>query len=173
MELSTREVIVKNYMYNKFVPALHHILQTANPIQYVRWNGNACRQTAVFGHHFLEKFLPDYTWSAWDGDFSDIYNGKRVKYNHAWNYGVDKKNNKALLVDLSRVNKERLFIPVKANKYPKNHPEYKDMMLIKKVKMNVDQRMDELEYYTALQGPDFLEKLHKQIEKGLNSKILG
>lgn len=167
MELSGQESVVRNFMYASFVPSLHKILKNANPAQYERWNGNACRQTAIFAHHFLENLLPNYEWTAWDGDFSDIVHGQRRKYNHAWNYGVDKANNKGLLVDLSRVNKERLFIPVKANKYPKDHPEYKDMRLISKEKMNIEQRMQEYEYYTYLKGPDLLEKLVTEVQKDL------
>jgi hypothetical protein len=167
MELTTHEQAIKAFMYNVFVPSLHNILKDANPQAYKQWGGNACRQTAIFGHHFLSGLLPDYEWTVWDGDFSDKLRGQRVQYNHAWNYGVDKKNNKALLVDLSRVNKERLFIPVKANKYPKNHEEYKDMKLIRKEKMDVAKRMTEPEYYTMLDSVVLLNKLDKIIMKKL------
>lgn len=159
MELTQNEMKVRNFMFNKFIPALHNLVRTADPIKYRTWNGNTCRQSAVFGSIYLRKLLPEYKWTAWDGDFSDIYQGQRVKYNHAWIHGVDKKNNKGLLVDLSRVDRERLFIPVKSNKYPKDHPEYKNMKLIHKQEMNID------EFYTMLKGEDFIKRLNLDIDE--------
>ncbi|MGV4321265.1 hypothetical protein [Bacillus mojavensis] len=163
MELTQNEQKVKDFMFNKFIPALHRLVSTSDPIKYQTWNGNTCRQSAVFGLVYLRKLLPEYEWTAWDGDFSDIYRGKRVEYNHAWIHGVDKKNNKGLLVDLSRVDRERLFLPVKANKYPKNHPEYKSMKLIRKKKINIEDRLNEEEFYTNLKGDEFIKKLNLDV----------
>jgi hypothetical protein len=159
MELTSKEEQVKDYMFNVFTPALHHLVSTSNPKEYERWNGNTCRQTAVFGIYFLEELLPEYEWTAWDGDFSDIYMGQNVQYNHAWLHGVDKANRRGLLVDLSRVNKERLFIPVTENKFPRKHPEYKDMKLIRKERIDIGERMSEYEYFTNLQGEEFIKAL--------------
>lgn len=165
MELTQRETIAKDFMFNSFIPALHDLVSEYNPHKYQEWNGNTCRQTAVFGTYFLNKLLPEYEWTAWDGDFSDIYRGHRVKYNHSWIHGLNKEDGRGLLVDLSRVDRERLFLPVKENKYPKNHLEYQNMKLIKKEKMDIEERMQEYEYYTSLQGDDFIRELVDRMMK--------
>jgi hypothetical protein len=167
MELNEQEKVAKLFMENRFTPTLHNLLSTANPEAYKKWGGNACRQTAIMGVHFLKEFLPSYEWTAWDGDFSDIVGGIPRKYNHAWIHGIDKKNKRGLLVDLSRVDRERLFIPVKENKYPRNHPEYKNMKLIRKEKIDIEKNMLDQEYYTMLRGHDLLEKLIIDSTKGL------
>lgn len=163
MGLTPREEDVRDFMFDEFVPALHDLVSECNPTEYMRWNGNTCRQTAVFGYYYLTKLLPEYEWTAWDGEFSDIYMGHKVHYNHAWLHGINREMGKGLLVDLSRVDRERLFISVKENKYPKNHPEYKDMRLIRKEKMDIEKRMMECEYYTGMQGEEFIESLDLHI----------
>lgn len=160
--LTDKELIVKKYMENIFTPALHNLLKSANPSEYEKWGGNTCRQTAIFGTKFIEKLLPNYEWVAWDGNFSDIIRGIPKKYNHAWIYGIDKKNSRGLLIDLSRVMQERLFITVKENKYPKNHSEYKDMKQINKEKLNVVLSLEDYEYYTKRKGWDILDQLEKE-----------
>ena len=160
MELDKDETLVKNFMFEKFIPALHKLLREASPGKYAMWNGNTCRQSAVFGTKFLETFLPNYKWTAWDGNFSDMKHGQQVKYNHAWINGINKEERKGLLVDLSRIDRERLFIPVLENKYPKDHPEYKDMRIINKERMDLEQCMSETEYYTNLPGNALLSLLN-------------
>lgn len=167
MQLTEQENLTKVFMENRFVPTLHNILSNANPEEYKRWGGNACRQTAIMGVHFLREFLPSYEWTAYDGDFSDIVQGVPRQYNHAWIHGIDKKNKRGLLVDLSRVDRERLFIPVKENKYPKNHPAYKHMKLIRKEKIDIEKQMQDHEYYTMLPGKELLDKLIIESTKGL------
>jgi hypothetical protein len=154
-----REKYVKNFMEREFVPKLHDLLKTANPFQYEKWGGNACRQTAIFGVKFLEKLLPTYLWEAWDGDFNDVVNGRKVQYNHAWIYGIDKSNNRKLLVDLSRLYHERLFLFVEDNKYPKDHPSYLYMNELKREKMDIKECMKDLEFYTSERSTKVLEDL--------------
>lgn len=165
------ELNVKHIMEGYFIPSLHNILEKANPTEYARWGGNACRQTAVLGTQLLRQMLPQYEWVAWDGYFSDIVNGQRVKYNHAWIYGVNKEEGKGLLVDLSRNHHERLFLEVRANKYPKNHPSYKHMKLISKDRLDVSELMQEKEFYTGLGGYTLLQKIvTDMVEKGVISQ---
>lgn len=170
MKLNEKELHVKAIMENVFVPVLHEIVSTANPVAYQRWNGNACRQTAIFGTKMLQSFLPEYQWTAWDGDFTDIVQGEKVKYNHAWIHGVNKAEGKGLLVDLSRNYHERLFIPVTSNKYPRNHPSYKHMKLIKKVKMDVEQKMTQAEFYTNKPSDQVLSDIYLKMQKILFTK---
>ncbi|MCZ4246874.1 hypothetical protein BXO87_01865 [Bacillus sp. GZB] len=156
MNLNKKELEIKNLMENVFVPTLHGILQKANPRAYRQWGGNACRQTAIFGAAILRHLLPEYKWTVWDGDFSDIVKGRKVEYNHAWIHGVNKKERKGLLVDLSRLYHERLFLPVTQNKYPKKHPSYENMRLIRKKQMDIEECLNEIEYYTEKEGRELL-----------------
>ncbi|KZR57526.1 hypothetical protein [Pseudobacillus badius] len=151
MCLTAKEKQVKAIMEGAFIPSLHHVLSTSSPDKYTRWGGNACRQTAIFGTKILQQLLPEYKWTAWDGYFSDRINGQFVKYNHAWIYGYN-GSDRGLLVDLSRNHHERLFVPVKANKYPKDHPSYKQMRLIRKEQMNIEEGLNTVEYYTGRLG---------------------
>jgi hypothetical protein len=148
-ELTNEEQRVKVVMEGMFIPALHDVLKKANPAEYAKWQGNACRQTAVFGTWYLRHVLPTYTWTAWDGIFKDIVRNERVTYNHAWIFGKDSRNNR-LLVDLSRQHHERLFIPTMGNRYPREHPEYTNMDIVNRVRIDMEASMLEVEYYTNL-----------------------
>jgi len=165
MTLTDKEKQVKALMEGSFVPALHKVLSNANPKEYQRWNGNACRQTAILGVQLLRQFLPNYEWTVWDGDFSDILEGRKVKYNHAWVHGVDKQAKKGLLVDLSRNHHERLFIEVSENKYPRNNPTYKHMRLINKIRIDDLKEMQDLEYFTALPSMQVLAQVIIEMQK--------
>jgi hypothetical protein len=162
--MTNQELIVKYYMEEKFLPALHKLVSTANPAMYKKWGGNACRQTALFGKLFLDKLLPQYSWAVWDGIFEEDVKGKLKRYNHAWVYGVDKDSGKRLLVDLARQYKERLFIEVTANRYPKDHPEYVNMKELSREKADVADWLNSPEFYTSLNCDDFIAKLVEIIE---------
>lgn len=159
MGLNEREESVKRFMEELFVPALHQVVEEANPEQYKKWGGNACRQTAFFGRKILADLLPDYTWTVWDGIFDDIVNDKPVQYNHAWIYGVDKASGKRLLVDLARLHHERLFIEVTGNRYPKDHPSYFHMKEVKREKVDLEDWGRAPEYYTQLDASSFMDRV--------------
>lgn len=166
LELNTKEQQVKIFMFNRVVPAIHKVLKDGNPNLYQQWGGNTCRQSAVFGVKFLEELLPEYDWTVWDGDFGDKIRGQHTKYNHAWIYGIHKETKKGLLVDLSRVDRERLFLPTTSNKYPKDHPEYKEMRLIQKTKLDYNQMIeDDIEYYTQLPSTEVLNNIINEVER--------
>ena len=160
--VTDREILVRNFMVNNFIPALHSILEEANPFQYQKWGGNACRQTAIFGVKFLEKLLPSYKWEAWDGNFDDIVHGRAVKYNHAWIYGEEKSTGKKLLIDLSRNLHERLFLFVDVNDYPRDYPTYKHMIEINREQLDVKDCMNDLEYYTNSRSQKVLLMLQQK-----------
>jgi hypothetical protein len=159
VKLTLIEDIAKDWMFNLFIPALHTLV-SQNVEKYKQWGGNTCRQSAVFGAYFLNRILPEYEWSVWDGDFNDVIKGVPVSYNHAWIFGVDRSNGRRLLVDLSRVLQERLFIVVKSNAYPKNLKDYKNMKEIRRERLNWVQMINEdCEYFTKLSGKEFIERL--------------
>ena len=158
--LNNIELSAKLYMFEVFIPSLHELLRKRNLEEYNKWGGNCCRQSAIFGAYTLNEMLPDYEWVVWDGEMDDIVNGKNVSYNHAWIIG--KGNGKRILVDLARSYRERLFIEVPSNGYPKDHPEYKDMVIKSRVKLDWRREIaNEREYYTGLTGDEFCKELVK------------
>jgi hypothetical protein len=157
--LTEREQLAKDFMENVFLAELHSILRKASPSKYKQWGGNACRQTAIFGTKFLESLLPEYRWTAWDGVFDDVIKGQKVTYNHAWVFGTNNKEGRRLLVDLARLYQERLFVIANSNSYPKDHQEYIDMKEVKRMPIDVESSMNEVEYYTGRSGKEVLQKL--------------
>lgn len=153
----------KNFMETIFVPALHKMIKSKNPTEYEKWQGNLCRQTAIFGALILSTINNDVDWQVWDGIFEDIYCGKRVTYNHAWIFGKDKNTGQRYLVDLSRNHKERLFIEVNSNRYPRDHEEYKDMREVSRNKLDWESMLSEKEYFTNLDGKEFMNELQGYI----------
>lgn len=164
IKVTQREIKTRDFMVNTFIPALHSLLKDGDQVQYLKWGGNACRQTAIFGVKFLEKLLPTYQWEAWDGVFDDIVMGKPVKYNHAWIYGEEKSTGKKLLVDLSRNLHERLYLYVGLNDYPREHPSYKHMIEIHREKLDVKSSMKDHEFYTGLKSTRLLQILKEKTE---------
>ena len=153
-----QEEIVKEFMYNQFIPALHEVLSRGDKEKYAKWNGNCCRQTAIYGAYMLEKFLPSYNWKVWCGEMDDIVNGKEVHYDHAWIFGSD--GNKRLLVDLARNYRERLFMEVKTNSYPKDNEEYKNMVITSREQLDWKKMLKEdNEYYTGLKGEEIINQI--------------
>lgn len=158
--LNDKEIMAKEYMFEVFIPSIHELIKSRNSEEYEKWGGNCCRQSAIFGAVVLSEILPEYTWTVWDGVMDDVIRGKEVNYNHAWIFG--KCDGKRLLVDLSRQYQERLFIEVKVNGYPKDHPEYANMVITSREQLDWKKAFDDdLEYYTQLSGKDFYEELIK------------
>lgn len=158
--LNQDEQRVKMFMESIFIPSLHEILQAKSPEKYMLYQGAACRQTATMGYFFLKDLLPDYEWEVWEANFKDKFRGKDVNYEHAWIYGKSKnKKEKDLLVDLARNYQERLFIKTNKNQYPANHPEYKDMVVLQKKRINPNRNLQIIEFYTEDKGENLLKEL--------------
>lgn len=156
--LNERELIAKEYMFEVFTPSIHELIKSKNEKEYEKWGGNCCRQSAIFGAVVLNEILPEYAWTVWDGNMDDIVGGKPVNYNHAWILG--KHEGRRLLVDLSRQYRERLFIEVKVNGYPKDHPEYVNMVIKSREQLDWKKAFDEeIEFYTQLSGEEFYKAL--------------
>ena len=69
--------------------------------EYLKWQGNACRQTAMFVAEFLGAQYPGSIVSLYDGLFRDDYNGE---HEHAYVFvKFDKDDDTGLLVDVARV----------------------------------------------------------------------
>lgn len=156
--INAREILVKTYLENLFIPYLDNLFKTSNPSKYNLYQGNFCRQASIYGTLLLEDLLPEYQWESWEAEFTDIVQGKPVRYEHAWIYGKNKREKRYLLIDLTRNFQERLFIEVPKNRYPKNHLEYKHMVEIKKKLIPIANRMGEYEFYTGLQAKVILDR---------------
>lgn len=161
---TNKEILVKNYLERRFIPYIDDLFKRSNPTMYAAFNGNFCRQAAIFGVILLEELLPEYIWYAWEGEFDDIFENRKVNYEHAWIFGQNKQDKSKLLIDLSRNYRERLFIKVGENKYPKEHPEYKNMKEKNRKQISIEESMKEYEFYTSLST----EKVLKKIKKATN-----
>ena len=70
-------------------------------IQYLKWQGNACRQTAMFVAAFLQAQYPNAIVKVLEGTFEDAFLGG---HEHAYTYMKFNTNDTTgLLVDVGRV----------------------------------------------------------------------
>lgn len=174
--LSKREEQIKYYMENCFVPALHKVVKgysEESKRKYEMYNGNLCRQTAIFGATFLQNVLaPEYEWTVWEGDFEDKYEGKDVRYQHAWIFGKS-PNGERLLLDLSNQVKERLFIKVKVNGYPKQG-EHKHMRELGRMKLNHNEMFagTDVEYMTQISSPQLMKLVIEEMGNTNDEKCI-
>lgn len=158
--LTTREFFVKSYLEEEVIPFLDNLFKKSDPFKYELYQGNACRQYAVYGSLLLAELLPTFEWEVWEGRFSDIVHDQSVEYEHAWIYGKEKRGNRKFLIDLSRNHHQRLFILVPKNRYPQNHTSYRHMKNLWKKRVRWDEYMTDQEFYTGLET----EKLHDLIK---------
>mgnify|MGYP004485571189 CR=1 FL=1 len=125
--LTDKEKEVRDIMLYAFNPALKTVLNIYNPDEFLKFGYNSCRQTAIFGAYFLKTLFPDYEIRAWEGDFVEPVNGVATPYVHA--FIIAKKDNRRLLIDLSRTTKRLLFHPLFGNIYP-DSLDYKDVSFV-------------------------------------------
>lgn len=160
LKLIDREQFVKDFMNERFIPALADTFNRASPEKFEYFGGNFCRQSAIIGTVFLQDLLPEYEWVAWEGEFDDIVLGDRRQYEHAWIYGKNRISDKRrILVDLTRKHQERLFIISRKNAYPNNHPEYLHTKIITKKQIDIQDALQTREFYTNLTGERLVQKI--------------
>lgn len=158
-KLTERQLEAKRYLEEDVIPLLDGMFERSNPLAYQVYGGSACRQYALFGSALLTELLPEYDWQVWEGHFSDRFNNEPVEYEHAWIYARNKTATGQLLVDLSRNYHERLFIEVNQNKYPKTHPTYEHMRLLRKKRAPVQEYWQDREFYTSLTADELLARI--------------
>lgn len=118
---------------------------------------------------FLNNILPSYTWHVYDGIFDDVLYGKPVRYNHAWIFGTNRKDNRKLFVDLARIHTEQIFKFTQNNRYPKDNQEYKDLKEVCRTQLNWHKMiLTEREYYTKLTGKEFVIEVQKRVVRRTN-----
>ena len=159
--LHDREVKVKNYMERRVIPYLDDLFKRSNPQMYEMYQGNFCRQAAIYGNLLLQELLPEYQWSSWEALFHDKLYGQETRYEHAWIFGQHKEKDRNLLIDLTRNYRERLFIYTEENRYPKDHPEYQYMEEQSRSEINIEEQIEEQEFYTSLRAKRVIEKIKR------------
>jgi hypothetical protein len=158
--LTTKEQSAKEFLEKLFVPKLHAILKSHSPEKYKRWEGNCCKQTAIFGAFFLSTNMKGYTITTWEGIFEDIEYNKPVKYNHAWIFAKEEATGRRLFIDMARLHRPNIFIEVTKNGYSKDIPGYEHIKEISRTQLNwVEQITKEVEYFSGLKGMDLAMEL--------------
>lgn len=161
------ESALKAFMFNAFIPSVHQVIIDHAADKYKEWQGNCCRQIAVFGSYFIDKYVPStYIVTAWDGEFDDVILDRPLHYNHAWIFVKDTITKRRLLIDLARTHKENLWIEVPNNRYPKDYQGYENMKETSREQIDWRRLIEsETEFYTRLSSKEFINKLSERIFK--------
>lgn len=161
-----KEQDLADFMIKTFRPNLHRLIRDYNEAEYLKWQGNCCRQTAIIGSYFIDKHMPSYIVTAWEGNFNDILNGKPVTYDHAWIFAKDSRSDRRLLIDLARTHKDCLWMRVPSNRYLRTYYGYENMIEISRSQLDwrkICEDENETEYYTKLPTKQFIKELEKRI----------
>lgn len=113
-ELTEHEKQVRHELIYLLNPCLKFIFNQRPAFREYAYN--SCRQTAIFSAVYLQNALPAMC-TVYEGTFSDIINGRKVDYEHAFVIASFKK--RELLVDISRTQRKLLFCITKGVRYPK------------------------------------------------------
>ena len=162
--LTPEEIVARDTMVYLFNPVLKFLFLTENRSEFIRFGYNSCRQTAIFGAAYLDKLLPDYTFSVYEGSFLEPVNGQIEPYAHAYIVGATK--DRYLLIDLSRTSKPLIFADVSdLNFYPR-FDAYKDVHKLGHSRINLYSalHMEEPEYYTGMKPSEILQVIDNMIQ---------
>lgn len=144
---------------------------TQNPVEYTKWQMNACRQTAIIVSYFLNELLRSFYHSPIeitiiDGEFKDNFTSW---YNHAWvvgtrtNYGASDQ----IFIDVARVSSAcmvNLQFPYGCN-IEDVHPELQSMgtITLRKTVVNPDDWIAQDEYYTGKTGHQICAEINQMM----------
>lgn len=163
--LTKREELAKEFMEKRFLPSIKNIIESSAPEKFESWGGNCCRQVAIFGAYYLSNILMDYRFTVWDGVFEDVIDGRKVKYNHAWIYGISHGRERKLFIDLGRSKQENIFVEQRKNAYDKTIPGYENIVEVEREQLQwVTMIASQIEYFTGLSGNDLIDKINLKIE---------
>lgn len=145
--LTKQEEEARDIMVYLFNPVLKFILMSSNYGKFIEYGCNSCRQTAILGAGYLRKLLPDYEIRVHEGNFIEKINEKYVPYEHA--FITAHKDDRHLVIDLSRTSKRLLFSQTYTTSYPEVE-DYEDVVKISQDDINLDKMLntDEPEYFT-------------------------
>ena len=162
--LTEQEEKVRDIMLFKFNPALKFIFLDINPMEFKRYGFNSCRQTAILGAGYLRKVLPEYTFNIYEGEFIDTEeDGRKIPYIHA--FIIAEKDNRKLLIDISRTEKPMLFIEISDDDiYPKDNG-YDKVKLVSKTQLDLNEMLNPsiVEYYTSKTPQELLRTIEEII----------
>lgn len=163
--LTKQEQEARDIMVYLFNPVLKFILMSSNPLEFVRYGCNSCRQTAILGAGYLRKLLPDYEFRVYEGHFLENKDGKITPYDHAFIIACKDNGKRHLIIDLSRTTKKLLFSESYINLYPQIE-DYEDVIKIGQDLINLDAMLetDEPEYFTNKKPRELLEMIETLIE---------
>lgn len=163
--LTKREEEARDIMVYLFNPVLKFLLMNSNPTEFYRYGCNSCRQTAILGAGYLRKLLPDYEFRVYEGHFVEKIDGKCTPYDHAFIIAHNDKENRHLVIDLSRTTKKLLFSETYLNIYPEIE-DYEDVIKIGQDILDLDSLLntDEPEYFTGWKPQRFMEIINIMIE---------
>lgn len=161
--LTEQEAKARDIMVYLFNPVLKFILMTSNREEFLKYGCNSCRQTAILGAGYLRKLLPDYEFCVYEGHFVEKINGQCTPYIHA--FIVAHKDDRHLVIDLSRTTKKLLFSETYLNIYPEIE-DYEDVVKIGQELINLDEMLDTdiPEYFTSLKPRDLMNTIDALIE---------
>ena len=162
--LTKQEEKARDIMVYLFNPVLKYVLANAKPMEFAKYGFNSCRQTTILGAAYLQYVLPDYYIVPYEGLFSeDLPNGNE-QYIHA--FILASKDDRCLLIDLSRTTKRLMFGECTSTLYPLVE-DYKDMVLINKNPINLKQMIetDVEEYFTNMKPIMLLDMISTLIKE--------
>jgi hypothetical protein len=145
-----------------------------NPKEMVKWQFNACRQTALLTAYFLKELIkssPNFNHNStvrlWDGNFEDKYT---PAYNHAWvTLEPDFKSRShhyAVILDLARMSTPVIVEWETVNENPMSHSEQlRDLntYLVNRSTMDYDEMLLQNEFYTGKTGIEICKDIEKMM----------
>lgn len=146
-KLTEQEEKARDEMIYLFNPVLKFILLTSNTEEFIKYGCNSCRQTAILGAGYLRKLLPDYKFDVYEGHFIERKDDKDIPYDHA--FIVAHKDERYLLIDLSRTTRKLIFQETMPNLYL-GIEDYDDVIQTGQDLLDLDALLDmaEPEYFT-------------------------
>lgn len=170
--LTEKEKELRDYMVNKFNPALKLLMGYVDEDKFKAWGYNSCRQTAIFGSWFatekINKLNIQYEAHAYEATFDDVMEGTPVSYEHCYIVLESLVSSRRILVDLSRTTHSMLFHVrgyMDESLYPTDVPEYKDIAIknVMELPWKTLIGINEVEYMTGLPSMEALETLIRTV----------
>lgn len=151
--LLVNEKEVRDEIINLFNPVLKFILAKTGYDRFKKYGFNSCRQTAIMVASYLNIIMPDYKHEVFEGNFVDIEPDKsKLEYIHA--YVISSKNDRRILIDVSRVHRKLLFHLITDEKIYPFIDGYKNTTLLSSKNMNLYEAMNIVKYeYISKMNP--------------------
>lgn len=141
---------------------------TENPKEFVKWQFNACRQTALISAYFFRKLMQSYpSDDIWvrvnDGEFQDKFTSW---YNHAWMTASRLTSTTIAFIDVARVS----TYPIVEFQTPYYDPSSNsaglhscDTRCIKVTTLDYFEMLKQSEYYTGKPGIEVCKDIEKMM----------